>query len=224
MGTDFRGVSEEPARYMGIGTHIRRAFGSLEVPVSKAYRGLYIDLDAFARELSSRYKPRTIIEVGCGDGLFTSCLARSFPETSILGIDIAQSPGRLFEGNRSQVEFRSEDVTAPLRRRGFEPVDLVVIIDVIHHVSKAERKAFLASARALAACSGVLVIKEWAPTRTLAHYLCWFSDRVITGDRVSYATTSDLMRQLTPIFPDDQIRFEGLVGPRSNNYFVSVRR
>jgi hypothetical protein len=80
------------------------------------------------------------------------------------------------------------------------------------------------NARALAGDAGVLVIKDWEPTRTLAHYLCWLSDRLITGDRVSYATSSNLMRQLTSLFPNDQVRFEGRIGPRRNNYFLSIRK
>ena len=140
---------------MEIGRHVRRAFGPFEIPVSKAYRRVYVDLDAFAKALCCLYRPRTIVEVGCGDGLFATCLARVFPDATILGVDIARSPGRLFEGNRSRVEFRSEDVSTLLRGPSFEPFDLAIVADVIHHVPDTERNEFLENAehsRVIRAC------------------------------------------------------------------------
>ena len=111
---------------MEIGRHVRRAFGPFEIPVSKAYRRVYVDLDVFAKALCCLYRPRTIVEVGCGDGLFATCLARVFPDATILGVDIAVIAWPLVRGQpvQSGIPFRRRfDAAAWAQLRAVRPRD-----------------------------------------------------------------------------------------------------
>lgn len=186
------------------------------------YRARYIDLDSLALELRSLAPASRILEVGCGDGLFTTCLARAFPEADILGIDIAAQPGRLYRGETTRVRFRSQRVQ-DVEAADSAPFDLVVVCDVLHHVLPEEQAEFLQLSRRLAGPDGVFVVKEWERRRNLAHFFAWFSDRFITGDRVRFQTLDELHAQVTRLFPEDHVRVETRIGPRPNNVLVSVR-
>jgi 2-polyprenyl-6-hydroxyphenyl methylase/3-demethylubiquinone-9 3-methyltransferase len=103
------------------------------------------------------------------------------------------------------------------------PFDLVVVCDVLHHVLPAQQTEFLQMSRRLAGPDGVFVVKEWERRRNLAHFLAWFSDSFITGDRVRFQTLDELYDQVTRVFPGEQVRVEARIGPRPNNVLVSVR-
>jgi 2-polyprenyl-6-hydroxyphenyl methylase/3-demethylubiquinone-9 3-methyltransferase len=192
------------------------------LPVSTLYRARYIDLDSLALKLRSLTSASRILEVGCGDGLLTTCLARVFPEAEILAIDIAAQPGRLYRGETTRVRFRSQGVQN-LSATDPAPFDLVVVCDVLHHVLPEEQTEFLLVSRRLAGSAGVFVVKEWERRRNLAHCFAWFSDRFITGDRVRFQTIDELHDQARRLFPGEQVRVEGRIGPRPNNVVVSVR-
>jgi 2-polyprenyl-3-methyl-5-hydroxy-6-metoxy-1,4-benzoquinol methylase len=186
------------------------------------YRARYIDQDSLALELRSLAPASRILEVGCGDGLLTTCLARAFPEAEILGIDIAAQPGRLYRGDTTRVTFQSQAVQ-DLEATDPAPFDLVVVCDVLHHIPPEEQTEFLRTSRRLAGPDGVFVVKEWERRRNLAHFFAWFSDRFITGDRVRFQTLDELHDQVTRLFPGEQVRVEERIGPRPNNVVVSVR-
>jgi 2-polyprenyl-6-hydroxyphenyl methylase/3-demethylubiquinone-9 3-methyltransferase len=208
---------------VGIGSSIRHRLGAFEVPVSNAYRSFFINLDDFAEMVRSVAPAERILEVGCGDGSLVQRLAGLYPEAEVLGIDISAEPGRLFDGDRSRVSFRSI-LTGDLLAEQPLGFDLVVICDVVHHVPHAQRAALLTDARALLRPGGHLVVKDWEPTRTLAHGLAYFSDTYVSGDTVAFPTRSELRSQLAALLPDDEIVAEARVPPRRNNFAVVVRR
>lgn len=208
---------------MGIGSTVRRRLGALEVPVSNAYRSYFINLEDFAELVRSVAPAERILEVGCGDGSLVQRLAAVYPTAEIVGIDISAEPGRLFEGDRSRVSFRSI-LTGDLLREDPQRFDLVVICDVVHHVPHSERAALLADARELLVPGGHLVVKDWEPTRSLAHGLAYFSDTYVSGDTVSFPSRSELRSQIQELLPDDEILAEARVPPRRNNFAIVVQR
>jgi 2-polyprenyl-6-hydroxyphenyl methylase/3-demethylubiquinone-9 3-methyltransferase len=207
---------------MSIGTMLRRRLGRFERPVAVAYRSRFVDVSELARRLRSTADGRRVLEVGCGDGIFTSSLAAEYRDAEVLGIDVVGRPGHLFEGDRQRVGFRMQTVQA-LEASGPEPFDVVVISDVLHHVPMPDRDALLTSARRLAGDRGVLFVKEWERRRNPAHFAAWASDRYVTGDDVRFETERELEQRLVELFPDDEVRREPRIGPRSNNVLFSVR-
>ncbi len=208
---------------MGIGSAVRSRLGALEVPVSNAYRSYFINLGDFAEFVRGVAPARRILEIGCGDGSLVQRLAMVYPDAEILGIDISAEPGRLFAGDRSHVTFRSI-LTGDLLRQDPPRFELVIICDVVHHVPQDQRDALLTEARELLLPGGHLVVKDWEPSRSIAHGLCYFSDTFVSGETVSFPTRPELHAQIAALLPDDEILAEARVPPRRNNFAIVVRR
>lgn len=203
---------------MSVGASVRRAFGPYERQVASAYRGIYLDLDDFGRELA-RQVPQAlrILEVGGGEGAVTEVLARTYPEARVLSIDITERIGRLYEGPRERVEFRHADVAeiAAARPAAF---DLALVSDVIHHVPPALRQRFLADIARCLAPGGRLAIKDWARTATPIHWMCHASDRWLTGDRVAFLTPAEMRALVGQAVPALTPVGDGRIAPWRNNF------
>lgn len=75
-----------------------------------------------------------IIDVGCGSGFFANLLSLRVPERDILGVDIDRRQIRRAQasvGNRSRIRFEVRD----LMREVLPPCDVVVTVDVLHHMT-----------------------------------------------------------------------------------------
>ena len=83
---------------MSIGSAVRSLFGPAEPAVARAYRRIFVDVEALAREVAGLVAARRVLEVGAGEGQFTEALARVFPEAEILGIDITPRVGTALPG------------------------------------------------------------------------------------------------------------------------------
>lgn len=205
-----------------IGPAIRTRLGPWETPVADAYRSFFLNLDDCATLISSMWPARRILEVGCGDGSFGERLLAHYPNSDYVGIDVAGEPGRLFRGPRSRATFRAIS-SAQLLQESPEPFDLVLLVDVLHHVPIIDRSELLGDLRRLTRDGGHYAVKEWEPTRTSAHYLAWFADRFITGDRVAHVTPPALKNQLNQLL-GDQLVVEARVHPRRNNYLLGYEK
>lgn len=203
---------------MSLGASVRRAFGPYERQVASAYRGIYLDLDDFARELARQIpQAERILEVGGGEGAVTEVLARTYPKAQILSIDITDRIGRLYAGPPERVEFRHADVAeiAAARPGAF---DLALVSDVIHHVPPALREAFLADIARCLAPGGRLAIKDWARTATLIHWMCHASDRWLTGDRIAFLTPEEMRALVGQAVPALVPAGDSRIAPWRNNF------
>jgi 2-polyprenyl-6-hydroxyphenyl methylase/3-demethylubiquinone-9 3-methyltransferase len=133
-----------------------------------------------------------VLEVGVGDGMIASQLTTRRLDVTVLGIDLAENPGSLFEGDATRAQFRTVS-TSDLLAEKPEPFDAIVIADVLHHVPPAIRPALLSDVSALLADDGVLLVKETVVVSSPGYWMGKFSDRYITGDRnVSFLREDDL--------------------------------
>lgn len=207
---------------MGIGRSVRRLFGRYERHIADAWRGAFVNLDAFAHETQLRVQaPRRALEIGCGEGAVTERLALRFPATNFTGIDICEQPGRLFRGDSSRVRFLRA-TAAQMCAAQPRSYDLIVVADVIHHVPVAERAALLDSVQQLLAPEGVLVLKDWTRKLTPVHLAGYCADRFITGDRVHYLSDTQLRQLAIEAFGSGAIRSEFRVRPWSNNLVLLI--
>lgn len=204
-----------------LGPAVRTRLGRWEIPAADAYRAVFINLEACARTLASGGPARRILEVGCGDGSFGQRLLEEYPDAQYVGIDISAEPGRLFRGDRSRATFRSIDSSAYLASDP-EPFDLVVMVDVIHHIPHALRDAVMADVRALTAVGGRYAIKEWDPIKGPTHAACWALDRYVTGDRISHVPGAELRSWLGQA--GDELVLEARVPPHRHNLLLAYRR
>ena len=180
---------------MSIGPKIRQFLGPVEAPISSAYRSMFVSITSLGEELARvPFGPR-VLEVGVGDGMVAAQILSRRTDATVLGIDLAENPGGLFEGDRSRVTFRTIS-TSDLLAEKPEPFDAIMIADVLHHVPVEARAGLLADVDALLAEDGILIVKESVVMKSIGYWMGHFSDYWITGDKnVSYLRETDL-RQL----------------------------
>jgi ubiquinone/menaquinone biosynthesis C-methylase UbiE len=208
---------------MKVGPFIRQMFGPYEHPISEAYRAVYLDIDAFVN-LMCQWKPdaNKILEVGCGEGAVTQRLNAAYPDAKITAIDITPRVGRLYQGSFDNVRFIRCGVQEVAARESAQ-YDLVVLSDVLHHVPLELRQGLLDAVRTALAPMGTFVFKDWQRNYTPIHWLCYASDRWLTGDRISYMTRSEMRERLALTFGEDALVGEARVGPWWNNIATLVR-
>jgi 2-polyprenyl-6-hydroxyphenyl methylase/3-demethylubiquinone-9 3-methyltransferase len=101
--------------------------------------------------------------------------------------------------------------------------DLVVLSDVLHHVPLEFRQGLLDAVRTVLAPKGTFVFKDWQRNNTPIHWLCYASDRWLTGDRISYMTRNEMRECLALTFGEASLVGEARVGPWWNNIATLVR-
>jgi 2-polyprenyl-3-methyl-5-hydroxy-6-metoxy-1,4-benzoquinol methylase len=208
---------------MKMGPFIRGMFGRYEPQISEAYRSIYINIDAFVA-LVRQWKPnaKRILEVGCGEGAVTQRLNAAYPDAKITAIDITPRVGRLYRGSPDGVRFIKcavQEIAAAESRQ----YDLVVLSDVLHHVPLELRQGLLDAIRTTLAPQGTLVFKDWQRNFAPIHWLCYASDRWLTGDRISYMTREEMRERLARSFGEGALIAEARVGPWWNNLATLVR-
>jgi trans-aconitate methyltransferase len=198
-------------------------FGPYERRITELYRAIYIDIDAFV-ELVMQWNPapNKILEVGCGEGAVTQRLHAAYPGAQITAIDITPRVGRLYQGSLNGVRFMKcaiQEIAAT------EPgqYDLVVLSDVLHHVPMELRRGLLDAIRTALALNGTLVFKDWQKDHAPIHWLCYASDRWLTGDRISYMTREEMRERLASSFGKGALVAEARIGPWWNNLAILVR-
>jgi 2-polyprenyl-3-methyl-5-hydroxy-6-metoxy-1,4-benzoquinol methylase len=208
---------------MSIGSRVRAMFGKHEPLVANLWRSMFLDLDDWTAKVRSWHpNPRRVLEVGCGEGYSTERLAHAFPDAEIVAIDIMPQVGRLYHGPKGRVEFRMQ-TAEDLAEREPGAFDLVIMCDVIHHVPEEIRTSVLGSVRTLLAPGGRFAVKDWARSITPIHWLCFGSDRWLTGDRVRFLKPNEARSLLAEVFGSEAVRSSGSVKPWRNNYAFLVQ-
>jgi 2-polyprenyl-6-hydroxyphenyl methylase/3-demethylubiquinone-9 3-methyltransferase len=198
-------------------------FGPYERRVADVYRALYFDVDAFiTRTREWNPNAKRILEVGCGEGAVTERLRIAYPQAEITALDVSSRLGRLYSGSRNAVRFvrcTVQEIAA------VEPGqhDMVILCDVLHHVPKHVRQELLDAIREAMAPGGILVVKEWERIVSPIHWLCYASDRWLTGDRISYMNRGELREYLAQSFGEATLIAEARVDPWRNNIATLVQ-
>jgi len=209
---------------MSIGSRVRAMFGKHEPLIANLWRAMFLDLDDWTAKVRSWHpNPRRVLEVGCGEGYSTARLARAFPNAEIVAIDILPQVGRLYDGPAGRVEFRLQTAES---LAAAEPgaFDLVIMCDVIHHIPLDVRASVLGAVRNLLAPAGRFAVKDWGRSLSPIHWLCFSSDRWLTGDRVNFLKPDEARGLLADVFGADAVRAGGWVKPWRNNYAFLVQR
>jgi 2-polyprenyl-6-hydroxyphenyl methylase/3-demethylubiquinone-9 3-methyltransferase len=196
--------------------------GPLERPISELYRSIFVDLTAFVNQLKHWTPASKILEVGCGEGAVTERLVETYQEAEITGIDITPKVGRMFQGDDSRVTFKQQTIEDFVAENDSD-FDLLILSDVMHHVPTDIHKDLLSDAKKALKPGGRLVLKDWERTKTPIHWLCYFLDRYITGDRVKYKTAAEWRTLIKSVFGKNAIEAEERIGPWSNNIAFLIK-
>ncbi|MFA6001606.1 MAG: class I SAM-dependent methyltransferase [Thermoleophilia bacterium] len=143
-------------------------------------------------EFVERYVPRTgtIVDLGCGHGLFANLMALSAPERNVIGIDL--SPEKIEHAQatvqgRRNIEFRCGDMLD----RALPECDAVTIVDVLYLLSASGQEKMLRACRKILKPGGMLVWKSqerrprWKYAWTYAQEMITTSTGITRGKRGS---------------------------------------
>src|SRR5262249_18287361 len=159
-----------------------------------------------------------------GDGCLAQRLCQAFPDASYLGIDVIDSAGRLYRGDPAFAEFRVTSVQELCAEQP-EPYDLVLLVDVIHHVPESLRADVLRCSAGLVRRDGHLAVKELERARSAYYSAVYVADRYVTGDRVRSHDMPELRAMMAATrswgFSDPRV---SRVRPAHNNVLFAARR
>ena len=208
---------------MGMGATVRHRLGRFEIPAAEAYRAATLNLDDLAATIASLGPATRILEIGCGEGAMADRLTRVFPAAQFLGIDPIAEPGRLFRGDRSRATFRRM-LSSELLTQCPDPFDLVVIVDVLHHIPDEHRRGLLSDAAALTTPGGLVAVLDWERGRTLSDAFCYLACRWVANDPNTRFMTGEEFRDLVRTgLPEFELAVATRVPPRRNNLLIGMR-
>ena len=175
---------------MSLGQMLRRLLGpGLAHRAGRYYRAFFVDLDEVARALASAIPPRArVLDVGGGDGVPLNHLLQIRDDIHVTTIDPAAEVGQWIDAEyAARVVRQARTTLAEYAASLVEPPDVLLMVDVLHHIPPPERAAvFRVIADLLERAPGMRVIVKDVEPGSLRARLGYWSDRFVTGDaRVS---------------------------------------
>jgi len=193
--------------------------------LTNTYRGFFIDLHLLVDQLRLTTPTARLLNIGTGDGVLVSLIARRYPQLNVTTTDITPNQGWLIDEDlrdriRLQVHTPEE-----IASRGFgETYDMVLLADVIHHVPVRDRSQLMARAWQATSPGGTLLVKDIEDRGFKARLSLW-SDRYLTGDRHTELIGANAMQGLMVQFePRARVDATGLVQRDFPNYLLIGQR
>ena len=127
-------VGEQPVEAVPTGNTYDK-YGSQNPVVKRLMRGFHAALD----ELWSLAAPRSVLDVGCGEGVLTCDWAERLGDGRIVGIDLDDPKLRAEweKRRRANLEYRAEEATS--LSFADDEFDMATAIEVLEHVPEPER-------------------------------------------------------------------------------------
>lgn len=129
----------------------------------------------------------SVLDVGCGHGLFTFALALAYPQRRFVGIDpslaklaVAERVGRRVPNTA----FRN----CPVEAMAGEKFGVILILDVLYLVPPEQKRAILRACRALMAPGGVLILKANDTTPVWKYEVARAQEKLMTGAGLTMGT------------------------------------
>lgn len=158
-----------------------------------------------------------IVELGCGEGVISSYLARS-KKRQILGIDL--NTRRITNSRMSNLKFKVGDIT----NINYKPQNAYVISDVLHHIEPVKQKRLLEKISKALGKNGVLVIKEIDKDEFLRSKMSRLWDFLLyPNDKINYWSSVDLKTYLIKIGFKVCIKRPSRFFPGSTTLFICTK-
>lgn len=167
--------------------------------LAPAYRRFFISIKMFVKLTVAEDFNGSLLDLGGGDGAVLNLLLKTRTTGSVYFIDPTPNAGSLISDPKvfKHVGSYLHEVTEIEDLR----FDLILLVDVLHHVEPHLRKALLADAIGRLSAHGSLLIKE-VETKGIRSKLTYLADVYISKDPiVSFIpekSLTELIRQINP--------------------------
>lgn len=121
-------------------------------------------LEHFTSSQIMRYKPSTMLDIGCGIGILTKALAGMVPHITSIDLSEKNIETAREHNSHEHITYLAGDFTQMHLASAF---DMVCMFDVVEHIRPSDREAFLLNARVH--CSGIAIASIPRPEVTLAN-------------------------------------------------------
>jgi 2-polyprenyl-3-methyl-5-hydroxy-6-metoxy-1,4-benzoquinol methylase len=124
-----------------------------------------------------------ILDVGCGFGLFAAYFGQTHPGRTIVGVDPSARRIAMARSVAASLGLRDHSfVVGDVRDASLEgPFDAAYVLDVMHHLPRADQRAVLQRLRDLLAPGGMLMIKDITTEPRFGLYFTTALDRLMVG-------------------------------------------
>ncbi len=121
-------------------------------------------------------KSGNILDLGCGEGLFSNFLALSSPKRRIFGIDIDKNRIKQTDRGLKNTKFILGDVT----KKDLPNANTIVMFHLLHHLNSfKDQEKILAEAYKKIKKRSKLIIVEVEPKISMKFFLAWFTDHFL---------------------------------------------
>ena len=136
----------------------------------------------------------TILDLGCGYGIFSNYLALSSKERNVIGIELSGRKLKYAKKELPNVQFLNEDIT----RLTLPPCDAILLLDVLHHLqSFDDQEKLLSYCVKLLSPTGILLVKEIDNKPSYKFFLTQIVDNTLyPGDRFYFRGENQFMKLL----------------------------
>lgn len=180
---------------------IRRIVASYDDPVVRAYcKARFVILSQRFLDEIGQYLPESgsVLDIGCGFGLFSLYYAATGPRRFVRGIDI--NPRRIVMAQMAATRLGVANVLyeeGDGRQFTAQPVAAAYMLDIIHHIPKESVQPLLCSIRRSLPVGGFLLVKD-IDTRPFAKlWFTWLLDKAMgPRDPVRYWSAAELTAAL----------------------------
>lgn len=148
-------------------------------------------------------KNGTILDLGCGYGIFGNYLALSSPKRIVLGIDTDKVKIKNAYRGIKNTSFKIGDAT----KMKLSNFDCILLLDVLHHLkSYSAQEKLIKECNNMLAKKGVVIISEVDNNPVWKLLLGWLTDFIMyKGQPVYYRYKKDMIGVLKNSFPTTKV-------------------
>ena len=119
-----------------------------------------------------------IVELGCGEGLFSNYLALSSDKRKIIGVELDENRVKIANRGLPNAKF----IHADANKAKFHNADAIVMMHLLHHLNSfEEQEKLIRSCLPRIKKSGKLVIIEVEPKFSLKYLISWLTDHFLVA-------------------------------------------
>lgn len=208
---------------MKLGPAVRRLLPhAMERRAAQLYRIVFVRLGLVAEQLKEAVPAgANVLDIGGGDGELLNFLLAYRPDIRVTMVDIAPSVGRFVEGRfKERVRLLPATSIEDHLRESGDRYDTAIVSDVMHHIPKLHRKAFVEEVFRALKPGAPLLVKDIEPGHPIA-WLSFYADRYVSGDKgVSLVSMKEMTDLVNAALPSYEGRELGLLDRNAPNYIL----